>query len=171
MTQTITTEQTQLIVDCQVQTLQLWQNQQLVRTFSISTAKNGTGQLSGSGCTPLGRHKISEKFGEGLPINAVFVARQFTGELYDEALAEQFANRDWILARILWLEGLEEGYNRGENAQGICVDSKSRYIYIHGTPDTEPMGVPLSHGCIRMRNQEILWLFEQVEVGAQVVIR
>ena len=151
------------------QQLNLWLDDTTCRTYSISTAKNGTGELENTGCTPRGKHIISEKFGENLPINSVFVARQFTGEIYSEDLAKKFPNRDWILTRILWLEGCEQGVNKGKNAQGIC-DSKARYIYIHGTPDSEPMGVPLSHGCIRMRNQDILELFDAVDVGCPVAI-
>lgn len=138
-------------------------------TFPISTAKNGVGEMQNSGCTPRGRHIISEKFGDNLPLNSVFVARQFTGEIYSDDLAKQFPKRDWILTRILWLDGCEMGKNKGENVQGIC-DSKARYIYIHGTPDSEPMGVPLSHGCVRMRNADIVKLFDLVAVGTGVEI-
>lgn len=148
-------------------TLHISSNQQYA--YPISTAKNGTGQHEGSGCTPLGKHTICEKFGDGLPINSVFVAREFTGEIYNDELAKQFPNRDWILTRILWLEGCEEGFNKGENESDIC-DTKSRYIYIHGTPDTEPMGVPLSHGCIRMRNADVIELFNKVSVNFPVII-
>lgn len=147
--------------------LQLANN--LAITYPISTAKNGIGQLENSGCTPLGKHIICQKFGENLPINSVFVAREFTGEIYNDDLAKQFPNRDWILSRILWLDGCEYGFNKGENDNGMC-DSKARYIYLHGTPDSEPMGIPLSHGCIRMRNSDIIELFEKVEVGCQVMI-
>ncbi|SUD90994.1 L,D-transpeptidase [Psychrobacter phenylpyruvicus] len=137
--------------------------------FTISTAKNGIGSQEGSGCTPLGKHFIAEKIGANTPINSVFVGRVPTGEIYDEDLDKQYPNRDWILSRILWLSGCEEGLNKGENDQGCC-DTYQRYIYIHGTPDTEPMGTPLSHGCVRMRNDELMWLFEQVEEGTPVEI-
>lgn len=139
-------------------------------TFPISTGKNGVGQLENSGCTPLGNHVICEKFGENLPINSVFVARQWTGEIYDNKLAEQFPNRDWILTRILWLSGCEMGFNQGVNRDNICCDTKSRYIYIHGTPDNEPMGIPLSHGCVRMRNTDIIQLFDLVNIDTPVLI-
>lgn len=148
-------------------TLHLCANQSNV--YTISTGKNGIGQLENTGCTPLGLHTISEKFGDGLPLNSVFVARKFTGEIYDDNLASAFPARDWILTRILWLDGCELGFNKGENTEGIC-DTKSRYIYIHGTPDTEPMGIPLSHGCIRMRNHEIIDLFDKVDIGTSVQI-
>lgn len=151
------------------QQLNLWLDQSSCHTYPISSAKNGIGQIEGTGCTPLGKHIISEKFGEGLPINSVFVARQFTGEIYTEDLAKNFPNRDWILSRILWLEGCEAGFNKGNNAEGIC-DTKARYIYIHGTPDSEPMGIALSHGCIRMRNRDIVAIFDNVNVGCPVTI-
>jgi hypothetical protein len=133
--------------------------------YSISTAANGAGERENSGCTPRGWHMISEKFGDGLPINSVFVARQATGEIYSDELAAAYPARDWILTRILWLTGLEAGVNQGEGC-----DSHARYIYIHGTPDSEPMGEPRSHGCIRMRNTDLLALFDQVDVGAIVQI-
>ena len=131
--------------------------------------KNGVGQQQNSGCTPLGEHQICEKFGENFPVNSVFVARQFTGEIYDAQLAKQFPQRDWILSRILWLDGCESGFNQGENIDGVC-DSRSRYIYIHGTPDSEPMGVALSHGCVRMRMLHVIDLFDKVDVGTKVLI-
>ena len=134
-------------------------------SYSISTAANGAGERENSGCTPRGWHMISEKFGDGLPINSVFVARQATGEIYTDELAVAYPARDWILTRILWLTGLEAGVNQGEGC-----DSHARYIYIHGTPDSEPMGEPRSHGCIRMRNTDLLALFEQVDVGTIVQI-
>ena len=136
------------------------------KIFSISSAKNGTGQLSGSGCTPLGQHIVRAKIGSGLNVNAVFRGRRFTGEIYTPELASLFPDRDWILTRILWLSGKETGYNRLGS-----VDSMRRYIYIHGTPDSEPMGIPLSHGCIRMRNSDMLELFELTPVGANVYIQ
>lgn len=138
-------------------------------SFSISTAKNGIGSQEGSGCTPLGKHCIAEKIGAGKPINSVFVARQPTGEIYNEQLGLEYPDRDWILTRIMWLTGCELGLNKGENEAGCC-DTYQRYIYIHGTPDSEPMGVPLSHGCVRMRNEDLLWLFDQVDEGVPVEI-
>lgn len=135
------------------------------RVYRISTATNGAGERENSGCTPRGWHMVTEKFGDGQPMNRVFVARQSTGEIYSDSLAVQYPARDWILTRILWLSGLESGINQGEGC-----DSHARYIYIHGTPDREPMGEPRSHGCIRMRNSDVLELFEWVEVGTLVQI-
>lgn len=118
-----------------------------------------------SGCTPRGWLVVKAKIGGGLAANSVFVGRRATGEIYSAALAEQYPQRDWILSRILWLGGREPYKNRyGE------VDTLRRFIYIHGTPACEPMGVPMSHGCIRMRNADVITLFDLVEVGTRVWI-
>mgnify|MGYP001385527309 CR=1 FL=1 len=134
--------------------------------FPVSTALNGPGEREGSGCTPRGWHRVVARIGEGLPSHAVLVGRRPTGEIYSPQLARDFPDRDWILTRILWLQGLEVGRNRMGN-----LDSMRRYIYIHGTPDSEPMGVPVSHGCIRMRNDDLLLLFDRVPAGARVWIQ
>jgi lipoprotein-anchoring transpeptidase ErfK/SrfK len=132
----------------------------------VSTARNGLGERRGSECTPRGWHYVRAKIGAGMPVNAVFVARRPTGEIYSPALRAAFPQRDWILTRILWLCGLEPGRNRlGE------VDTMRRYIYIHGCPDEDPMGVPGSRGCIKMRNRDILRLFDLVPVGTRVLIQ
>ena len=131
----------------------------------VSTAKNGPGELKGSECTPRGRHEIRACIGAGLPDNSIFVGRRPTGQIYTEALSAELPSRDWILTRILWLSGLEVGRNRLAN-----VDTMQRYIYIHGCPDSFPMGKPLSHGCIRMHNRDLLLLFDLVKVGTQVTI-
>lgn len=133
--------------------------------YPVSTAANGAGCLKNSGCTPLGHHIVRAKIGAGMPLNTVFVGRRPTGEILTPDLAAQFPERDWILTRILWLSGTEIGNNRLGD-----VDTMQRYIYIHGTPDTEPMGQPRSHGCVRMRNQDVLELFDLVDVGTPVVI-
>lgn len=161
---------THIVVDVATQTLTLFCGDDLVRVFNVSTAKNGTGQIEGSGCTPLGKHKITQKIGGEYPMNAVFVGRQFTGEIYDATLGQSHPDRDWILSRILWLQGCEQGINLGKTANGKNCDTFKRYIYIHGTPDSEPMGVPLSHGCVRMRNEDVVWLYEQVDIGTSVEI-
>jgi len=137
----------------------------VVEEWPISTALAGPGNQQGSEQTPLGLHRIRAKIGAGQPINAVFVGRRPTGEVYGAALAKQFPARDWILTRILWLCGNQLGVNRGG-----AVDSMRRYIYIHGTPDGEPMGAPLSHGCIRMRNKDIVTLFDCVSLYSNVII-
>lgn len=135
------------------------------RSWPVSTAANGPGEQFGSECTPRGRHVIRARIGDGLPAGAVLVGRRATGEVWSPALAEQYPERDWILTRILWLSGCEPGFNRLGP-----VDSMRRFIYIHGTPDSEPMGEPRSHGCIRMRNDDIIRLFTLTPVGTQVEI-
>ncbi|HCM05302.1 MAG TPA: hypothetical protein DIC30_04760 [Oceanospirillales bacterium] len=137
-----------------------------VKEYVISTAKLGLGQQKGSNKTPLGWHVVRAKIGAGSAINSVFIGRRFTGEIYSTELAQQFPDRDWILSRILWLSGCEIGRNRLGN-----VDSMQRYIYIHGTPDTEPMGVPESHGCIRMRNTDVIELFDLIPSGTPIWIQ
>ena len=132
---------------------------------SVSTAKNGPGEKKNSECTPRGLHTIRACIGADFPDNTIFVGRRPTGQLYSEALSAQFPERDWILTRILWLSGLEVGRNRLAN-----VDTMQRYIYIHGCPDSLPMGEPLSHGCIRMHNRDLLVLFDLVKAGTQVMI-
>jgi lipoprotein-anchoring transpeptidase ErfK/SrfK len=136
-----------------------------LRTWSVSTAANGAGEREGSGCTPRGRHVVRARIGAGAPPGAVFRGRRPTGEVWSPELAAQHPERDWILSRILWLSGCEPGFNRlGE------VDTMRRYIYIHGTPNDQPMGVPLSHGCVRMPNADVIELFERVPVGTEVLI-
>lgn len=148
------------------QELTLYHNDQLIRRYQVSTAKNGVGQRYGSLQTPLGKHRVAEKIGDGEPINTVFKARVPTGERYTPELEKAHPERkDWIITRILWLEGLEEGLNRG----GDC-DSKNRKIYIHASPNTRPMGQPFSHGCICLHNEDMLDLFGLVEEGTLVNI-
>ena len=160
---------TQIVISIAQQTLTVYRRQKVIAEYPISTAKNGIGSQQDSGCTPLGQHIIAEKIGGNAPSHMVFIGRIATGEIYNAELGASNPKRDWILSRILWLSGVEEGFNKGSNSQGGC-DTYQRYIYIHGTPDSEPMSVPLSHGCIRMRNQDIIELFEQVEEGTPVNI-
>ncbi len=137
----------------------------MLKRYLVSTAANGPGERQGSFCTPRGRHVIRAKIGAGQPENTVFVRRRPTGEVYTPELGAAHPERDWILTRILWLSGCEPGFNRlGE------VDTMRRFIYIHGSPDTVEMGVPGSHGCVRMRNRDILELFDLVPVGTPVEI-
>lgn len=138
---------------------------ELLAQFSISTAANGVGCEKDSGCTPLGAHVVRAKIGDGAPINTVFVGRRATGEIWSPELMTAFPNRDWILTRIMWLSGTEVGVNRLGN-----VDTMQRYIYIHGTPDSTGMGVADSHGCVRMRNADLIVLFDLVPVGTTVQI-
>ena len=127
------------------------------RSYAISSAKNGPGEKNGSFCTPRGRHLVRAKIGAGQPLNAVFVRRRPTGEVWTPELHAKYPGRDWMLTRILWLSGCEVGKNRLGD-----VDTLRRYIYIHGSPDTAEMGKPGSIGCVRMRNRDIVELFERV---------
>jgi len=137
----------------------------VVSKYPVSTAANGVGCQKDSGCTPEGVHIIRAKIGDGKVPNTVFVGRRPTGEVCTPDLMAAFPDRDWILTRILWLSGKEVGKNRLGN-----VDTMQRYIYIHGSPDGMPMGKADSHGCIRMRNGDIMRLFDQVAVGTRVFI-
>jgi len=152
----ISTQQIDLIDD----------NGSIVKRYSISTSENGAGEQSGSYCTPRGSHIVRAKIGAGRPLNTVFVERRPTGEVYSPELARSFPKRDWILSRILWLSGCEPGYNRLGK-----VDTMRRAIYIHGSPDSAEMGKPGSRGCIRMRNEDLVELFDLVPVRIPVEIR
>ncbi len=148
------------------QTLDLFDDDgRRLRRYIVSTAAKGAGEQNGSHCTPRGRHLIRAKIGAGAPPNTVFVRRRPTGEIWTPELAARFPGRDWILTRILWLSGCEPGKNRLG-----CVDTMRRYIYIHGSPDSVPMGIPGSIGCIRMRNDEITDLFDLVPPYTSVMI-
>lgn len=135
------------------------------RQYSVSTSKNGPGERLDSECTPCGRHRVVEKFGDGCSPGAVFVARRPTGEIYSPELATRHPGRDWILTRILRLAGCEEGINLGGE-----VDTYRRCIYIHGAPDDTPMGIPGSRGCIRMLNRDVMELYENVPLDTPVLI-
>lgn len=156
----------QLIIDIPTQTLHHLCDNQLVRTYLVSTAAKGVGEIYGSEQTPRGWHVIRAKIGAGQPIGAIFAKRRPTGEMYTPELAAVSGDRDWILTRIMWLSGLEVGKNR----LGRC-DTMRRYIYIHGCADHRPVGTPGSRGCIRMRNEDIVNLFDQIPVGTKVLIK
>lgn len=152
-------------VDLAAQTLECHRGRGVIAKYLVSTALNGPGQRQGSECTPLGAHVVRAKIGAGLPAGSVLVGRRPTGEIFSAALRQSDPQRDWILSRILWLGGLEDGRNlAGE------VDTMQRYIYIHGAPDDVEMGTAGSHGCVRMSNTDIIELFEQVRVGTRVDI-
>ncbi len=154
-----------ITIDLATQTLALFADGQIVASYPVSTAANGPGERMDSECTPRGKHVIDETIGDGCAVNTVFVGRRPTGEVYGPDLRAAFPGRDWILTRILWLRGVEPGRNEGGD-----LDSKARYIYIHGSPDETPMGRPGSRGCIRMRNRDILELFGKVAAGTPVEI-
>ncbi len=156
-----------IVVSVAAQTLTLLDDDGAVlQVYPVSTAANGVGEVSGSYQTPRGQHVIRAKIGAGMPENTVFVRRRPTGEIWTPELADAFPGRDWILTRILWLSGCEPGFNRLG-----CVDTMRRYVYVHGSPDTAEMGVPGSHGCVRMRNADIIELFERVPCYTPVEIR
>ena len=154
-----------LDISIKAQSLRLIENGQITAEYSVSTARNGAGERKGSECTPTGWHQIRAKIGAHAAPNSVFVGRRATGEIFTTELAAQFPQRDWILSRILWLSGLEAGKNRYHD-----VDSAWRYIYIHGTAEEDLIGQPSSHGCIRMRNVDIIDLFQRVQSGFKVWI-
>ncbi len=147
------------------QRLYLLRESGVLAEYPVSTAKNGPGELYGSGCTPRGSHQINAMIGAHADLNTVFIGRLPSGEIYTPSLAARYPQRDWILTRILWLSGLEPGRNLFGDR-----DTLRRYIYIHGCPAELPLGIPLSHGCIRMANEAIAELFEQVKVGDRVLI-
>lgn len=138
----------------------------LIRSYRVSTAARGAGEQMGSYQTPRGRHRIRARIGDGLPLGAVLRGRRPTGEVCTPELMAAQPGKDWILTRILWLCGEEPGLNRGGQ-----VDTMRRYVYIHGTPDGTDLGVPGSHGCVRMANADMVELFDQVPVGTPVHIR
>ena len=146
-----------IVIDASKQELTLFEGDRVLRRYSVSTAKNGLGEKNGSFRTPRGRHIVRAKIGAGQPENTVFVRRRPTGEIWSRELHEKFPGRDWMLTRLLWLSGREPGKNRLGD-----VDTMRRYIYIHGSPDTAEMGKPGSIGCIRMRNRDIVELFDLV---------
>lgn len=154
-----------IVILAQLQLMYCYENNVCRHTYSISTGKNGMGEQMGSECTPRGWHQIHSIIGLDNAINSVFVARAWTGEIYSDELASQFPGRDWILTRIIQLDGLEPGRNKGGN-----VDSLQRYIYIHGTPDTTTLGIPGSRGCVRMRNADVIALANWVKIGTKICI-
>ncbi len=150
-------------VSIKTQTLTLLRDKEIISRYPISSAKKGVGQVKNSNCTPLGSHIIRAKIGAGYPMHAIFHARRWKGELWDPD--GKINSEDLILSRILWLSGTEIGFNRLEN-----VDTMQRFIYIHGTHDEENIGHPVSHGCIRMKNKDVINLFDLVNVGEEVII-
>lgn len=154
-----------IVVNVAEQRLQLHADDKVVMNVPISTAKKGVGEVANSEQTPRGWHKVRAMIGGDAPENAVFVGRRDTGEVYSPELREAYPDRDWILTRILWLSGTEPGKNRLHS-----VDTMRRYIYIHGCPDEDEMGTPSSHGCVKMRNADVIKLFSVVSPGTEVFI-
>ena len=154
-----------LEIDIARQVLRSFHAAHELNCYRVSTARNGAGEMMDSERTPRGAHRIAEKIGADCAPNTVFVARRASGEIYDAQFAARHPGRDWILTRILWLAGCDHGYNSGGER-----DTQARYIYIHGTPDSTPLGQPGSRGCIRMGNADIIELFDAVTVGTRVDI-
>ena len=166
MTEIMTENNKIVLISTPKQEMLCFEDDLLVNTYQISTGKNGVGEQVNSECTPRGWHKIHSILGLEHQSDSVFVAREWTGELYTEELARDNPGRDWILTRIMQLEGLEPGRNKGGD-----VDSLNRYIYIHGTPDSTPLGKPGSRGCIRMRNSAIIDMALWVTTNTLVYIQ
>lgn len=154
-----------IVVNIAEQRLQLQAGDSLLMDVQIATASNGVGEQMSSECTPRGWHQVRAMVGAGAQNNAVFVGRRNTGERYSPELRQEFPDRDWILTRILWLSGLQPGKNRLGR-----VDTMRRYIYIHGCPEEDAMGVPSSHGCVKMRNADVIKLFNAIVPGTRVYI-
>lgn len=160
-----TKDQSFLLVNIQKQEMYVVRNEEIDKKYRISSAKNGTGNKAGSGKTPLGVHRIAEKIGSGAQPNTIFVGRKDSGKMATILKEPIDSEDDYVTSRILWLEGLEPGINKGKG-----IDSKQRYIYIHGTPEEGLIGTPASHGCIRMYNKDVIALFDLVNAGTLVVI-
>jgi hypothetical protein len=155
-----------VVVECAAQQVSLLRGETVLHTWPVSTSRYGLGSRAGSNKTPLGRHRVAEKFGEGAPLGTVFRARRNTGQVAHIYRDGTDVEDDLVLTRVLWLEGLEPGRN-----QGAGVDSKERFIYLHGTNEEGLIGTPASHGCVRMRNRDVVELFALVPVGTPVTVR
>jgi len=154
-----------LIVRVSPQTLQFYRKGELQSSYTVSTSKRPPSNIKDSLGTPFGLHEIAERIGGEQPAGMVFRARMPTGRHYAEFEADEMTTDDLITSRILWLRGLEPGHNAGGN-----VDTYRRYIYIHGTRHEDRLGTPASAGCVRMRNTDIVQLYDQVRVGDWVWI-
>jgi len=154
-----------IYVSIKKQTLYHIQHKRIIREYTISTSSYGIGSRNGSNKTPIGLHSVKEKYGDKTPINGIMVSRVFYGNIATIYNDETKSKTDDITSRILWLEGLEKGKNKGKG-----IDSFNRYIYIHGTSEEGRLGKPASHGCIRMKNKEVIDLYKLLEVGTLVLI-
>ena len=154
-----------IFVSIDAQKLYLIKKNIIIKSYSISSSEYGIGNKNGSNKTPLGLHTIARKFGEKTPINGRMIARVFTGETSIIYLDGSRSKTDDITSRILWLQGEEDGINKGEN-----IDSFKRYIYIHGTSEEGLIGQPASHGCIRLKNKDVIDLYKDVAIGTLVLI-
>ena len=141
------------------------ESKKITHIYDISTSKYGVGNKKNSNKTPLGLHIIKEKHGDNVPINGRMVGRVFYGDIAKIYSDSTTSKTDDITSRILWLEGLEHGINKGEN-----IDSYERYIYIHGTSEEGRIGIPSSNGCVRMKNKDVIDLYKEVSIGTFVLI-
>jgi len=154
-----------LYVSIKQQKLYHIQNDSIIKAYIISSSAYGIGSKAGSNKTPIGLHSIKEKYGDNTPINGRMTGRVFYGDIASIYTDETKSKTDDITSRIFWLEGMEKGKNKGKG-----IDSFSRYIYIHGTSEEGRLGKPASHGCIRMKNKEVIDLYKLIEVGTLVLI-
>ena len=154
-----------LFVSIKKQRLYHIKNDAIIKEYIISSSAYGIGSETGSNKTPLGLHKVNQKYGEKTPINGRMVGRVFYGEIATIYKDSTKSKTDDVTTRILWLKGLEQGKNKGEG-----IDSFKRYIYIHGTSEEGRLGTPASHGCIRMTNKEVIDLYNKVAIGTLVLI-
>ena len=156
----------EIIIDISEQRLYLFEKDVLKQSFPVSTSSFGEGSIENSFKTPLGSHQIKEKIGTNVPINTIFIARENTNKKAKIINEKIDSDDDYVTSRILWQDGLEIGKNKG-----FGVDSYDRYIYIHGTHEEGLIGEKASHGCIRMFNQDVVYLYDKVEEGTEVLIR
>ena len=154
-----------IYVAAQRQRLYLIKDRKIVSKHTISTSKYGIGSTADSEKTPLGLHRIYSKFGGNTPLGGILKERRYIGKEAQIITDPIDIESDDVTTRILWLEGLEPGVNKGGN-----LDSRRRCIYIHGTPEEGLLGQPASHGCIRMKNEEIINLYDQAGKGMHVII-
>ena len=157
---------TNIIIDISEQRLYLIKNSSIIESFPISTSKFGEGSTENSFKTPLGNHKIKDKIGDNADLNTIFVSRINTKRKASIISEDIDSDDDHVTSRILWLDGLEDGLNRGKG-----IDSYNRYIYIHGTHEEGLIGQKASHGCIRMFNNDVIYLYDIVKEGTNVYIR
>ena len=155
-----------ILVDISEQRLYLKSGEQTLVSYPISTSKYGEGSKENSFKTPLGNHIIKEKIGENAPINTIFISRINTKNIASIENKPKNTENDYVTSRIMWLEGEENGVNKGPG-----IDSYERYIYIHGTHEEGLIGVKASHGCIRMFNVDVIDLYDRIHNGTKVIIR
>lgn len=154
-----------MYVSVKHQHLYLIQNDSTIRKYPISTSKNGIGSKQDSYKTPPGLHTVKRKIGTDVPYGGIMISRVYEGKIAKILTEKENAKKDYVTSRIMWLQGEEPGVNRGRN-----MDSYNRYIYIHGTPEEGYIGEPASHGCIRMKNKDVIELFDFVKEGTPILI-